>query len=93
MNLILSDVEETIMLVDGTESAPPGQGIVNVSPHYPPLQGFPYICASGGKKKDGNAFRKRGWRYSGAYILLHHVVRLTLSILGIASFSGVTFVR
>ena len=32
MNLILSDVEETIMLVDGAEGAPPGQGIVNVSP-------------------------------------------------------------
>jgi len=35
MNLILSDVEETIMLVDGAESAPPGQGIVNVSPDIP----------------------------------------------------------
>lgn len=31
MNLILSDVEETIMLVDGVEGAPPGQGVVNVS--------------------------------------------------------------
>jgi hypothetical protein len=31
MNLILSDVEETIMLVDGAEGAPSGQGVVNVS--------------------------------------------------------------
>jgi U6 snRNA-associated Sm-like protein LSm3 len=31
MNLILSDVEETIMLVDGVDGAPPGQGVVNVS--------------------------------------------------------------
>jgi hypothetical protein len=31
MNLILSDVEETIMLVDGTDGAPHGQGVVNVS--------------------------------------------------------------
>jgi len=31
MNLILSDVEETIMLVDGTENASPGQGVVNVA--------------------------------------------------------------
>lgn len=31
MNLILSDVEETIMLVDGPDGAPPGQGVVNVS--------------------------------------------------------------
>ena len=29
MNLILSDVEETIMIVD-TENAPGGQGVVNV---------------------------------------------------------------
>lgn len=36
MNLILSDVEETIMLVDGVEGAPPGQGVVNVSSTSPP---------------------------------------------------------
>jgi U6 snRNA-associated Sm-like protein LSm3 len=35
MNLILSDVEETIMLVDGVEGAPPGQGVVNVSSTSP----------------------------------------------------------
>jgi small nuclear ribonucleoprotein (snRNP)-like protein len=31
MNLILSDVEETIMIVDVAEGAPEGQGTVNVS--------------------------------------------------------------
>ncbi|KAN0131394.1 Like-Sm (LSM) domain containing protein [Lactarius tabidus] len=31
MNLILSDVEETIMLVDGAEGTPHGQGVVNVT--------------------------------------------------------------
>jgi len=31
MNLILSDVEETIMLVDGPEGAAPGHGVVNVA--------------------------------------------------------------
>ena len=31
MNLILSDVEETIMLVDGADGAAHGQGAVNVS--------------------------------------------------------------
>jgi hypothetical protein len=36
MNLILSDVEETIMLVDGMEGTPPGQGVVNVSSISPP---------------------------------------------------------
>jgi hypothetical protein len=35
MNLILSDVEETIMLVDGMEGARPGQGGVNVSSTSP----------------------------------------------------------
>lgn len=30
MNLILSDVEETIMLVDGMDDAEPGQQVVNV---------------------------------------------------------------
>jgi hypothetical protein len=35
MNLILSDVEETIMLVDGSDDAPPGQGVVNVRPTSP----------------------------------------------------------
>jgi small nuclear ribonucleoprotein (snRNP)-like protein len=35
MNLILSDVEETIMLVDGAEGTPHGQGVVNVSSVHP----------------------------------------------------------
>jgi U6 snRNA-associated Sm-like protein LSm3 len=35
MNLILSDVEETIMLVDGAEGTPHGQGVVNVSSDSP----------------------------------------------------------
>lgn len=54
MNLILSDVEETIMIVD-TDSAPNGQSIVNVrttdsgrsisrrSPHHR-LQNEKWIC-------------------------------------------------
>lgn len=32
MNLILSDVEETIMIVDQVDGAPEGQATVNVSP-------------------------------------------------------------
>ncbi len=31
MNLILSDVEETIMIVEHVDGAPDGQGTVNVS--------------------------------------------------------------
>lgn len=34
MNLILSDVEETIMLVDLEENAPTTQGRINVSPRF-----------------------------------------------------------
>jgi small nuclear ribonucleoprotein (snRNP)-like protein len=52
MNLILSDVEETIMLVDGTESAPPGQGVVNVDPSISkPLQAFSHITSQVAKRK------------------------------------------
>jgi hypothetical protein len=76
MNLILSDVEETIMLVDGTESAPPGQGVVNVPLHFPTVAGLFSHTVPGGEKKDGNAFRERRWRYSGTSILLRRVVRL-----------------
>ena len=32
MNLILSDVEETIMIVDSAEGLPEGRGTVNVRP-------------------------------------------------------------
>jgi U6 snRNA-associated Sm-like protein LSm3 len=35
MNLILSDVEETIMIVDVAEDAPEGQGTVNVRSFHP----------------------------------------------------------
>lgn len=78
MNLILSDVEETIMLVDGTESASPGQGVVNVSPPLPLSQPFPSLHdISGHETKDGNAFRQRRWGYSGAYILFCVCVRLS----------------
>lgn len=66
------------MLVDGTESAPPGQGVVNVNPSTSqPLQAFFSHNVPGGEKKDGNAFRERRWRYSGTCILLRRVVRLS----------------
>jgi hypothetical protein len=59
MNLILSDVEETIMLVDGMDGAPSGQGVVNVSPSSPTLQSLSSHNVPGGKEKDGNAFCQR----------------------------------
>lgn len=34
MNLILSDVEETIMIVDAPEGVPPSQSVVNVRPSF-----------------------------------------------------------
>ena len=75
MNLILSDVEETIMLVDGMEGPQPGQGVVNVSLTSPPgTTIFSLHNVPGGKKEDGNALCQRRWRYSGTYILLHRIV-------------------
>jgi U6 snRNA-associated Sm-like protein LSm3 len=37
MNLILSEVEETIMIVEVAEGAPVGQGTVNVSKAHVPI--------------------------------------------------------
>jgi hypothetical protein len=47
MNLILSDVEETIMLVETVDGAPEGQGVVNVrkvflSPRFSLIDVSPY---------------------------------------------------
>jgi small nuclear ribonucleoprotein (snRNP)-like protein len=94
MNLILSDVEETIMLVDGTESASPGQGVVNVSPlHLPPLQPFPYVTSQVAKRKMEMLFVR------GDGVILVRIsfsvcvsVSVPFSILGIASFTVVTFI-
>jgi hypothetical protein len=96
MNLILSDVEETIMLVDGPDGAPPGQGVVNVRDRHRPILLPSFILTEhpGGKKEDGNAFRKRRWSYSGTYTLLSRVsVSPLLAILGITSVADVTFIK
>jgi hypothetical protein len=64
MNLILSDVEETIMIVEVTEGAPEGHGTVNVS-------SVPFAVVSclmvliGRKTKDGYVVRERRWCHSG----------------------------
>ena len=78
MNLILSDVEETVMLVDGMDGAPPGQGVVNVSPTSPSTAIFvPTYCnVPGGQKEDGNALCERRWCYSGKHIILYREVHL-----------------
>jgi len=95
MNLILSDVEETIMLVDGTESASPGQGVVNVSPlHLPPLQPLPYMTSQVAKRKMEMLFVR------GDGVILVRIsfsacvsVSVPFFILGIASFTVVTFIH
>lgn len=67
MNLILSDVEETIMVVD-VEGAPEGQGTVKVglqsTLHSPPV--IDCVC-SGCKTKNGDAVCERGWCDFGAF--------------------------
>jgi hypothetical protein len=80
MNLILSDVEETIMLVDGPDGVPSRQGVVNVRPTS--SRGFFFAISiltehPGSKKKDGDAFRKRRWRYTSTFTAFcSHVLRL-----------------
>jgi hypothetical protein len=82
------------MLVDGVEGAPSGQGVVNVSPVLSALQSLSPHDVPGGKKKDGNAFCQRRWRYSGANILLHRDVHLNPPCyLGVTPFTDMTSVR
>ena len=94
MNLILSDVEETIMLVDGTENAAPGQGVVNVSPPLPSSQPFPYVTSQVAKRKMEMLFVR------GDGVILVRIsfsarvsVSVLFSVLGIASFTVVTFIH
>lgn len=95
MNLILSDVEETMMLVDGAESAPHGQGVVNVSSSIShrnnPFLTYPH------------RWRRERWRCFSSEVmglfwcghpspssLFYSVL---LSTLGITPFTGVTFLH
>lgn len=61
MNLILSDVEETIMIVDQVDGAPEGHATVNVSSHFCYKGMYLVIehCPStqGREAENGNAFR------------------------------------
>jgi hypothetical protein len=95
MNLILSDVEETIMLVDGTESASPDQGVVNV--------GHSTFHQSETLLTYPHRWQRERWRcFSSEVMALFwcgHPYQsslpdsVLLSILGIASFTGVTFLH
>lgn len=69
MNLIMSDVEETIMIVD-PEGASNGRGVVNVCcPSLASMELHAYmVCWIGGKKKNGNAVRSWGWRHPCSWI-------------------------
>jgi U6 snRNA-associated Sm-like protein LSm3 len=93
MNLILSDVEETIMLVDGTESAPPGPGVVNVNPSTSqPLQTLSHMTSQVAKRKMEMLFvRGDGVILVRVFFSVVLSVSAFLSILGIASISGVAF--
>ena len=65
MNLILSDAEETIMIVD-TESAPNGQSVVNVraATFNSSACSLLELVELGCKTENGYAFCQRRWRYS-----------------------------
>ena len=66
MNLILSDVEETIMIVD-PEATEHGQSVVNVraAVSWMVIGAHEGYTLTGRKTENGYAFRERGWRYSG----------------------------
>jgi small nuclear ribonucleoprotein (snRNP)-like protein len=68
MNLILSDVEETIVIVDTQEGAPPSQAVINVYLlHTHRCATRPDESTVVCKTEDGDAFCKRRWCYIGAY--------------------------
>lgn len=62
MNLIMSDVEETIMLVDA-ESVTNGQGVVNVCRLCKIIARTDLLDYAGCKTKDGDAVCTRRWSY------------------------------
>lgn len=67
MNLILSDVEETIMIVDVPEGAAAGQGTVNVRSILSVENHRLTVACAGRKKKNGDVVRTRRWCYTGEY--------------------------
>jgi len=82
------------MLVDGTESAPPGQGVVNVNPStFQLLRAFSHMTSQVAKRKMEMLF-VRGDGVILVRVSFSVVLSVSaLSILGIASISGVTFVN
>lgn len=69
MNLILSDVEETIMIVDPIEGGMDGHGTVKVSLKLDAEQrGISYDFV-GGQEKNGDVVRSGRWRHPGMRIL------------------------
>jgi len=95
MNLILSDVEETTMLVDGAEGAASEHGVVNVSPSVSSqyTHSCPHITAQVAKRKMEMLFVR-----GDGVILVRTSFSSALSISallvisGIASFTDVTSV-
>ncbi len=66
MNLILSDVEETIMIVDPVEGAPEGHTSVNVSLGSRPHRVFKMTHdPQGCKTQNGDALCQRRWCHTG----------------------------
>ena len=69
MNLIMSEVEETIMLVDA-DSVANGQGVVNVCYSFQIvlIARSDFIHNVGRKTKNGDAVCKRRWGYSCTFL-------------------------
>ena len=69
MNLIMSDVEETIMLVDA-ESVANGQGVVNVYRLFQTIARADLLDYTGGKTKNGDAVCTRRWSYPRTLLVI-----------------------
>ena len=89
MNLILSDVEETIMIVDVPEGAPESQGTVNVRTSYPRDRPARLnLCSKVAKRKMGMLFvRGDGVILVRSLILLRATAADKTPAAGFAAFS------
>jgi hypothetical protein len=68
MNLIMSEVEETIMLVDA-ESVANGQGVVNVCHSFRYLFVTLITQRTGRKTENGDVVCKRRWCYPCKFVV------------------------
>lgn len=93
MNLILSDVEETIMIVEQPDGVPEGQNTVNVS-HQSRLSlvSPDSSMGAGSEAEDGHAVRTRRRGHLGASFGFSYVMcLLMLALKGFSAIADLTY--